>query len=844
MPPSQGADADMGKKLVIAEKPSVAASIAKVLGCRKREDGWIEGDGYIVSWCFGHLVEQFDPEQYDKKYAKWRVADLPIIPGKWRYRSVRGAAAQLKTLKGLMDRSDVDGLVEATDAGREGELIFRLVYHYLGCRKPFERLWTSSLEDSAIREGFRRLRPSGQYDSMFAAALCRQRADWLVGMNGTRLYSVAHRDPDGGVSSMGRVQTPTLAMIVQRDREISGFTSRPFWTIRSEHDGGSWWLASGRYSDKGQAEAALSSMRGMPTLITRADKSAKSSRPPELFDLLNLQREANKRYGMSASATLAALQSLYEAKLATYPRTDSRHITHDMAGPAATLLDAVGEMTFPGRWRRALDTKTLVKDSDVSDHPALLPTINVTTADLSSLKPAERNVLRLIIAQSLAAVSRPLEYVETKVEGECAGVKLSAGGKSVTNWGWQAVFRMALGLPPKPEKPEGKEAQKANEIPPLSAGQETRSTGDSLVEGKTQPPKHYTEDTLLAAMEKAGSEDMPDEAERKGIGTSATRAAIIERLVTVGYVVKERQKDSRKKQEYLVSTAKGGRFIDTVKDEFKSPKLTSDWEKELLDIEKGKKDPADFMREITANISGLIGEEKKGFTDPDDASLAIGPVVGRCPWCGGEVHAGPATYACSNPSCGFKIFRNKGFFGKLGHELAEDECRTLLASGKVPLKDLVSPKSGRKFDAVISVRPKQPDDQFVGFAFSFEGAGEGGQAVGKCPSCGGDVVPEGRLYRCKGCGSAIWADVCGHTLTSGEAADLLRGKTITLKGMKSREGKGFSAGVRLEKEPEERNGRKYLRVVFAEGRKGAYGRKGPAKAAGGGAVQGGEGMPS
>ena len=542
--------------LIVTEKPSVARTISKVLGATTRRDGYLEGGGYFISWCVGHLVELAPPGAYDPRLERWDRADLPILPGRWRYLVSSSTKRQFDVLCKLMHRADVDRIVCATDAGREGELIFRLVYQECGCRKPVSRLWISSMEDSAIRAGFKNLKSSTEYDSLYKAALCRERADWLVGINATRFFSCLH----GVTLNVGRVMTPTLAMTVEREAAIAAFKPEPFYIIQLQTGG--CMASSERFKDKSQAEELLAECRkSSQTVVQKSERRERSERPPALYDLTTLQRDANRLLGYSAQQTLDYTQALYEKKLVTYPRTDSRYLTEDMAaGLPGLVMDTAVAIDFRGAI--PVHAKQVIHNQKVSDHHAILPTQSVTGADLSSLPAGEASVLRLIAARLLAAVGEPYRYAETTVQFECAGQTFTAKGKTVLDEGWKAVERVIL----------GNAAEKVEEnlgVPTEVQGNETLPILDAqLKEGRTTPPKHFTEDTLLAAMESAGAETkvncpngaregglgrMPEEAERRGIGTPATRAATIEKLVQKGFLARE----GSGKTKHLIPTEKG-----------------------------------------------------------------------------------------------------------------------------------------------------------------------------------------------------------------------------------------------------------------------------------------------
>ena len=499
-------------KLVITEKPSVAQSIAKVLSATKRCNGYFEGNGYLVSWCIGHLVELAPPDQYDERYGKWKKEDLPILPANWKYTVSPGTKKQFNILKELMHRDDVYSLICATDAGREGELIFRLVYHQCRCRKPFERLWISSMEDSAILEGFRHLKPGTEYDALYEAALCRERSDWIVGINATRLFSVLY----GNTLNVGRVMSPTLALTVMREAAIAAFISEPFYTVKIQMDG--FTASSERIKSKGEAEKLASACKGASAVVTKAERKNRKEKPPLLYDLTTLQREANKIMGYTAQQTLDYTQSLYEKKMVTYPRTDSRYLTEDMAAMISELVQKTVKKFSLSDEAVPVRTGQVINNKKVTDHHAIIPTKTAAETDLSAFPAGERAVLELIARRLVCAVGISSESDETAVELNCAGAVFKAKGSIVTEPGWKAfIFGAESGNEDKEED--------ASYIPDVQNGTELTVKEAVCKEGKTVPPKHYTEATLLQAMENAGAEEMPEDAERKGLGTPATRPA-------------------------------------------------------------------------------------------------------------------------------------------------------------------------------------------------------------------------------------------------------------------------------------------------------------------------------
>lgn len=593
-------------KLVIAEKPSVAQSLAKVIGANQKKDGYLEGNGYIVSWCVGHLIELANPEHYDEKYKKWRKEDLPIFPAPFSYQVTASTKKQYQVLKDLMKRSDVDSLVEATDAGREGELIFRLVYKQAGCKKPFERLWISSMEDKAIKDGFANLKPSVDYDDLYEAALCRERADWLVGINATRFFSTVY----GQTLNVGRVMTPTLAMIVEREAEIKGFKPENFYTVQMLVSGVA--VTSKRFKRKQEADELVEKINAADKAkISKMETTTKTEKPPLLYDLTSLQRDANKYYGFTAQQTLDYTQSLYEKKLVTYPRTDSRYLTDDMDDSTAHLCCLMKEK-YGYTKMVPVHTKQVLNSSKVSDHHAIIPTENVSEADYSEIPSGEQKILGLVTARLLSSVGDPAEITEYVLEAECAGEVFKAKSKCITSPGWHLLEDWILG---KKQNDEDEDSGKKDDggshgileileadASLLSEGRELPARDPKVKEGKTTPKKRFTEDSLLSAMESAGAKDMPDEVERKGLGTPATRAGVIEKLVRIGFV--ERQ--GNKKTKYLVPTEKGTSLITVMPEQIQSASMTAEWEQKLLEVEKQDIASEDFMAEIKDMIVDLI----------------------------------------------------------------------------------------------------------------------------------------------------------------------------------------------------------------------------------------------
>lgn len=666
-------------KLVITEKPSVAASISKVIGATEKKDGFYEGNGYLVSWCVGHLVELAQPQDYSSIYEKWSYETLPIIPDEWKYSIKKDTRKQFNILKDLMHRNDINSVVCATDAGREGELIFRLVYSEARCNKPMERLWISSMEDKAIRKGMESLKPGSNYDSLFRAALARQEADWLVGINGTRLFTVLY---GGKVLKVGRVQTPTLAMIVERESEINSFKKQQYFMAHILMNGID--AVSEKIESKEAAEKLISKCTGNTAVVTSVTKEEKRNAPPKLYDLTSLQRDANKVFGFTAKKTLDHTQTLYERKLVTYPRTDSQYLTEDMAETAGEVIDAVRKaFTFIPKEFGEIQVKQVLNSKKVSDHHAIIPTVEIVKADLNALSEDERKVLHLIAVRLLAATSVPHRYISQKVIFDCAGTEFKATGKAVTDPGWK-VYEEALRNLYKKEPDKEQSDTDEQSLPDLGEGEVFEKVGGKVTEHFTKPPARYTESSLLSAMEKAGTEDMETDVERKGLGTPATRADIIEKLVKDGFIKREKKN--------LIPTDNGIKLITVLPDKVKSAKLTADWENVLSLVAKGEADYDEFISGITGMVKDLV-KTYHSVSDEDKTMFSRGDVLGRCPNCGGDVVKGIYGYYCRN-KCGMQLG------SVMGISINESQLRNLLAGKKIFVKN-IKKKSGGKFDAYL-----------------------------------------------------------------------------------------------------------------------------------------------
>ena len=693
-------------KLVIAEKPSVAMSLAAVLGATERKDGYLEGSGYLVSWCVGHLLELAQPEAYKEQYAKWRYEDLPILPENWKYEVPKDKKTQLALLCRLMKDKRVDSVVCATDAGREGELIFRLVYEYAGCNKPMERLWISSMEDAAIREGFDHLRPGSDYDKLYDAAVCRAGADWLIGINATRLFSVLY----GVTLNVGRVMSPTLALLVQRESDIESFISKPFYVPEITCGG---FTASGeKMTERSEAEKIRMDCDHNSAFVRSVEKQVKTIQPPRLYDLTTLQRECNRIYGYTAQQTLDYVQSLYEKKLATYPRTDSQYLTKDMLATAASLILWLRDnMPFGKGCAGELDIDRVTDDSKVTDHHAIIPTVEIAQTDLTELPSGERDVLTLLAVRLLCATTQAHRFETVTAMLDCQGHTFTAKGKTILQSGWKEVERIHR-MSIRQSETEHRENEDAA-LPVLKEGQTFETVSASLREGKTSPPKHYTEDTLLSAMENAGAEDMPEDAERKGLGTPATRAATLEKLVSAGFV--------QRKKKQLIPTEKGKNLIAVLPDNIKSPILTAEWESMLKQVEHGELSATSFMDQIADMSRTLVKEHtapEERFADLFPSSKGtVHEAVGVCPRCGAPVYEGKKGFFCDNRECSFALWKDNRFFSSKKKSITKSVAAALLKEGRISMSGLYSEKTGKTYDAEVIL--DDTGGKYVNFKLEF-----------------------------------------------------------------------------------------------------------------------------
>ena len=674
--------------LVIAEKPSVAQTIAAVLGAKEKKDGFLTGNGYLVSWCVGHLVGLSEAAAYGEQYKKWSYDSLPILPQEWKYTVAADKEKQFKTLKELMHRADVSEVVNACDAGREGELIFRFVYEVAECRKPMRRLWISSMEEAAIKEGFSHLKNGEAYDALFASALCRAKADWLIGINATRLFSVLYNH----TLNVGRVQTPTLKMLVDRDAAITTFKKEKYYHVRLALSGAE--AASERLSGSDEATKLKVACEASKAVCTSLVKEKKTAAPPKLFDLTSLQQEANRLFGYTAKQTLDLAQALYEKKLLTYPRTDSSYLTDDMGDTATDIIKLLcGKFSFMEGADFTPELAKVLNSKKVSDHHAIIPTMEIAKTDIIALPESEKNILTLAGTRLLMATAAPHTFEAVTALFECAGQSFTARGKTVLSDGWKDLdrrYRAAL-----KNKPEADDADKENEktLPPFTEGQTFENPAATVTEHDTTPPKPHNEASLLSAMERAGSEDTDPDAERKGLGTPATRAAVIEKLVKGGF--------AERKGKQLIPTQNGAALISVLPDMLTSPQLTAEWENNLTQIAKGAADPGEFLSGIEAMARELVQTHAAALDGKKDLFREEKPSVGKCPRCSSLVHEGKKNYYCSNKECAFVMWKNDRFFEERKTAFSAKIAAALLKSGKANVKKLYSPKTGKTYDGTI-----------------------------------------------------------------------------------------------------------------------------------------------
>ena len=675
----------MSKFLVIAEKPSVAQSYAKNLSAYKREDGYLEGESCIVSWCLGHLAEYAQPEEYDSKYEKWQFDDLPILPEAWKLKVFKDKKKQFDVLKGLMNRSDVEYLVNGCDAGREGELIFQRVYDLAGCRKPVKRLWISSMEDAAIQKGFQTMKSEEEYKNLCMAAVCRAQADWLIGMNGTRAYTTRYFKR----LVVGRVQTPTLAILAERQERIEHFQKEAFYKVALTD--GKLTVVSENIANEEAADLLAALCNGSTAVVTQMKKERKKSFPPKLYDLTSLQREANRYFGYTAKRTLDMLQELYEEKLITYPRTDSQFVTEDMKDSVEELVGKMPVLLpFVDYGQLGHDIKRVINNAKVSDHHAILPTKEAVEKGIADLPADKKNLMMLICQQLVQATGEEYLYEQTDITVKCQEHDFKARGKISVQMGFKEVEKAFKQLCVKAEPVEGKE--KETSIPAgYEEGMRLFPVKADKTTHYTSPPKPFNEDTLLAAMETAGNKEFDSETEKKGLGTPATRASIIEKLVSSGYA-------QRKGKQILPST-EGKELVKVMPEYLKSAVMTAEWENQLLMMEKGQITDTQFMGEITSLVRKILEvcreipeEERRRFQTARE-------VIGKCPVCGCDVFEGKQNFYCSNRQCDFALWKENRFLGSMEKNLDKKMARELLDKACTHVKGLYSKKKDMKFDA-------------------------------------------------------------------------------------------------------------------------------------------------
>jgi len=675
----------MSKFLVIAEKPSVAQSYAKNLSAYKREDGYLEGESCIVSWCLGHLAEYAQPEEYDPKYEKWQFDDLPILPEVWKLKVSKDKKKQFEVIKTLMSRSDVEYLVNGCDAGREGELIFQRVYDLAGCRKPVKRLWISSMEDAAIQKGFQTMKSEEEYKNLCMAAVCRAQADWLIGMNGTRAYTTRYFKR----LVVGRVQTPTLAMLAERQERIEHFQKEAFYKVALTD--GKLTVVSENIANEEAADLLAALCNGSTAVVTQMKKERKKSFPPKLYDLTSLQREANRYFGYTAKRTLDMLQELYEEKLVTYPRTDSQFVTEDMKDSVEELVGKMPVLLpFVDYGQLGHGVKRVINNAKVSDHHAILPTKEAVEKGISDLPSDKKNLMMLICQQLVQATGEEYLYEQTDITVKCQEQDFKARGKIPVQMGFKEVEKAFKQLCVKAEPVEGKE--KETSIPAgYEEGMRLFPVKADKTTHYTSPPKPFNEDTLLAAMETAGNKEFDSETEKKGLGTPATRASIIEKLVSSGYA-------QRKGKQILPST-EGKELVKVMPEYLKSAVMTAEWENRLLMMEKGQITDTQFMGEITSLVRKILEvcreipeEERRRFQTARE-------VIGKCPVCGCDVFEGKQNFYCSNRQCDFALWKENRFLGSMEKNLDKKMARELLDKACTHVKGLYSKKKDMKFDA-------------------------------------------------------------------------------------------------------------------------------------------------
>ncbi|MCL2775410.1 MAG: DNA topoisomerase 3 [Oscillospiraceae bacterium] len=699
-------------RLIIAEKPSVGRELAGVVGAKERKDGYISGNGYIVTWAIGHLTELAAPEEYDEKFKAWKLETLPVIPDRFKTVVSKSTSQQYKIIKDLMNGGEVTEIICATDAGREGELIFRRIYEKANCRKPVKRLWISSMEEKAIKQGLALMKDWSDYDNLYYAADCRQRADWLVGINLTRMYSVLH----GRTLNTGRVQTPTLALIVKRQAEIENFKPELYYSLTANLGS---FLAYTKVNSKKEAEDIAERSKGTNAVVKSVEKQKKRENPPPLYDLTALQRDANRYFGVSAQQTLDTMQNMYERQLVTYPRTDSRYITSDMETSTKSLIENLlgagvyDNITSERYNKEKITVKQIVNDKKVTDHHAILPTAKVTAAAYNSLSPVEKKILTLIIYRLIISVYTTHIYMATKAVLDIVGVEFTATGKEILDYGYRTVEeKMKSALKDGTDKAKRTDSLVDVILPEMKEGDVFPVQDMTFEEKQTQPPRPYTEDTLLAAMETAGKTiddaELREAMKDSGLGTPATRASIIEHIIKCGYMSRE--------YKNLIPTQAGKTYISLVIDKVKEPEMTAEWEKQLADIQKGKLSGEIFMNGIACFLKEIIGETKNkpASENSEPVFKFTKEIAGVCPSCGKNVLEQVKCYSCESGKngCGFVIWKKIA-----GKTISLPLAKVLLAKGRSRALKGFRSKAGKPFEAMLVITEKDGAKQ-VSFEFS------------------------------------------------------------------------------------------------------------------------------
>ena len=671
-------------KLIICEKPSVGMTIASALGIETKKDGYMESEDFLVSWCIGHLVELSEPSCYGSEYEKWNLEALPVLPESWQLTVSKDKEKQFSVLKKLLFRNDVTEVINGCDAGREGELIFRFVMEKAGCKKPVKRLWISSMEESAIKKGFDNLKDGKDYDNLYFSALCRAKADWLVGINATRLFSLLYNH----TLNVGRVQSPTLKMLVDRNDAITNFKKEKYYHVRLALDGVE--AVSEKFSSREKAEEIAEACKGKSAVCTSVSHEKKEALPPKLFDLTALQKEANRIFGYTAKQTLDLAQSLYEKKLLTYPRTDSNYLTDDMEETAETVIQMLfSKLSFIKDASFTPKVKSILNSKKVSDHHALIPTIELQKTELSLLPESERNIIILASARLLMATASSHIYETVTAAFTCENHSFTAKGKIVLSSGWKEIENLFLmSLKGKQEKEDVKE----KELPAFFEGQSFDDFSVKVTEHDTLPPKPYTESTLLSSMERAGNKETTEDAERKGLGTSATRAGIIEKIIKAGFVTR--------KGKQLIPTKDGINLISILPETLTSPLLTAEWENELSKIAKGEADADGFMQKIEMLTKDLV-KNADAYKGKSELFRQEKTVIGICPRCQNPVYEGKKNYYCSNRDCRFSMWKNDRFFTDRKITFTPKLARELLKDKTAKVKNIYSPKTGKTYDGNV-----------------------------------------------------------------------------------------------------------------------------------------------